>query len=311
LRLQDVRLCLSHETAPVANGDAQQPMSTHLNTTHASDEVTFLELWDALWKGAWLIAASVGLAGIAAVLYALTATEWYTAEVVLSPAEKVDPQGLLRQLGGLASLTGVALRPNNNNEALAILRSRDFTRTFIEGEELLTILFADEWDEKAGRWEASDPEDQPDVRDAVRYFDRTVRTITENRATGLVTVAIEWKDADTAARWANSLVDRVNEHTRQRALREAEANVEYLQSELGTTNLVALQQSIGSLLENELQKLMLARGNKEFAFKIIDRAEPPKLRSRPKRTQIVLLTVAVVGVLAAASVLVVHVVRRA
>jgi tyrosine-protein kinase Etk/Wzc len=84
---------------------------------------------------------------------------------------------------------------------------------------------------------------------------------------------------------------------RRRALAEAEANVEYLRTELDTTTAVALQQSIGRLLETELQKLMLARGTKDFAFRVIDRAEAPKRRSRPNRPMFVILATLAGGAL--------------
>ena len=71
---------------------------------------------------------------------------------------------------------------------------------------------------------------------------------------------------------------------RQRALAEAEANVKYLRREFESTSIVALQQSISGLLENEMQKLMLARGNSEYAFRIIDRAEVPRAPSKPRVT---------------------------
>jgi uncharacterized protein involved in exopolysaccharide biosynthesis len=48
-----------------------------------------------------------------------------------------------------------------------------------------------------------------------------------------------------------------------------------------------LQQSIGKVLENELQKLMIAKGNREYSFKILDRADVPKYPSWPKRPIIV------------------------
>lgn len=276
------------------------------------DEVAVAELWQALWRSKWQIAAVVALAAAAAVVYALTAPEWYRAEVVLSTPEESNAQGILGQLGGLAGLAGVNLTNRNNSvESLAILRSRDFTRKFIEEEGLLPVLYAENWDEQNKRWKVEDPEEQPDIRDAVRLFERTVRSVNEDRTTGLITVAIEWRDPETAAQWANRLVERVNDHIRQRALLEAEANVEYLRREMSSTSLVTLQQSIGSLLENELQKLMLARQNKEFAFKVIDSAVPPRLRSRPRRTRIVLLTVAVAGVLASMFVIVRHSVSRA
>lgn len=279
-------------------------MSAERTAHRPRDEIGIPEIWRALWQGKWIVVAAGMLSGAIAVVYALTATEWYRAEVVLKPAEETDTRGLLGQIGGLASLAGVTLNSNSSNaEALAVLESRDFTRRFLEEEGLLPVLYADLWDEDARRWKSADPDGHPDIRDAVRFFDRSIRTIQENETTGLVTVGIEWTDPDLAAAWANRLVDRVNDHMRSRALLEAEANVDYLRGELERTSVVALQQSIGRLLESELQKVMLARGNEEFAFTVIDRAEPPRFRFRPRRTQLVLLSGIVGGMLASAFVL--------
>jgi hypothetical protein len=82
-----------------------------------------------------------------------------------------------------------------------------------------------------------------------------VRKIDEDSRTGLVTLSIEWRDPQRAAEWANLLAVRLNEHMRQRALAEAEANVKYLRHEFESTPIVVLQQSISGLLENEMQKL--------------------------------------------------------
>ncbi|MEI2420246.1 hypothetical protein V6O07_08225, partial [Arthrospira platensis SPKY2] len=87
---------------------------------------------------------------------------------------------------------------------------------------------------------------------------------------------VEWTDADTAAAWATALVRRLNASLRNQAIQESETNIEFLRSELSQTNLVTLQQSIGRLLDSELQKLMLARGNEEFAVKVLDPAHVPK-----------------------------------
>jgi uncharacterized protein involved in exopolysaccharide biosynthesis len=46
-----------------------------------------------------------------------------------------------------------------------------------------------------------------------------------------------------------------------------------------------------------MQKLMLARGNEEFAFKVIDRATPPKLRESPKRSLIAIVSMLAGGFL--------------
>jgi uncharacterized protein involved in exopolysaccharide biosynthesis len=112
-----------------------------------------------------------------------------------------------------------------------------------------------------------------------------------------VTLSIRWKDPDTAAEWANVLVQRLNDRLRQQALTESERNVAYLQKEMAATSVVSLQQSMGRVLEGEMQKLMLARGNEEFAFKVIDRATPPKLRESPKRSLIAIVSMLAGGFL--------------
>jgi uncharacterized protein involved in exopolysaccharide biosynthesis len=124
----------------------------------------------------------------------------------------------------------------------------------------------------------------------VKAFNTNIRSVTEDKKTGLVTLSIRWKDPETAAKWANLLVERVNDRLRNQALAESERNVAYLQREIAASSVVSLQQSMGRVLEGEMQKLMLARGNEEFAFKVIDRAVPPKQRDAPKRTLIVLVS---------------------
>ncbi len=233
----------------------------------------------------------------ASVAYALLATEWYRSEVLLAPAETSDVSALPGQLGGLAALAGVNVGGGDSVEAVATRMSRAFARRFIEDEGLLTVFFADDWDAEAKRWISDDPDAQPDMRDAVRTFHEDILRVDEDRGTGLVTVAVEWTDPDLAAEWAAIIVRRLNEELRTKTLEEAETNVAYLQEEMQKTNVVTLQQAIGRLVESELQKLMLARGAQEFAFRTIDPAEPPDRRIRPKRSLIAVVGTFLGGVL--------------
>jgi uncharacterized protein involved in exopolysaccharide biosynthesis len=79
---------------------------------------------------------------------------------------------------------------------------------------------------------------------------------------------------------------------------------------LSDAAVVPLQQSIGRLLENELQRLMLARGNKEFSYRFVDRAAAPKWRASPKRVQVVLVAAVVGAMVALLFVFVRHSVQR-
>jgi len=251
------------------------------------DEIDLWELWETIWSGRWLIVAITGVFTLGGVTYALLAQEWYKADVVLAPADKKGGAGgALAQFGGLASLAGISLPGAGEGEPVAVLKSKDFARAFITDLNLMPVLF-----------EGSDVGDKkPDIRDAVAAFDG-VRSVAEDQKTGLVTLSIRWKNPDTAAEWANVLVKRLNDRLRTQAQEESERNVAYLQREIAATSVVSLQQSMGRVLEGEMQKLMLARGNEEFAFKVIDRATPPKQRETPKRTLIALVSMLAGGFL--------------
>jgi uncharacterized protein involved in exopolysaccharide biosynthesis len=269
-------------------------------TLREDDEVLdMMELSSKIWQGKWLIIGVTAASTLISAVLVLALPSWYRAEVLLAPVRAKSAADLaspLASLGGLASLAGINLGASTS-EPLAVLESRDLARQFIEQQNLLPVIFARKWDAKLARWRPADAKDWPDVRDGVKYLFDKVRTVKEDKKSGLVTLTIEWKDAKTAADWANLYADRANERIRARALLEAQANVSFLEHELTSTSVVTLQQSIGRLLDTELQKLMLARENKEFAFRVIDRAEVPKWRVWPKRVLTIVLATLISGAL--------------
>jgi uncharacterized protein involved in exopolysaccharide biosynthesis len=282
-------------------------MSRDDPTGRADNEIDLFKLWNTLWRSRWLIVATTAVFGLGAAIVASLLPPVYSANVVLAPVKGDDVLGgLAGSLGGLASLAGIRAGGSGNIEAVAVLRSRDFARAFIEDENLLPVLFPDNWDAAAGRWKQ---EPGPDYAQAARFFVGRVRRVDEDRS-GLVTLSIDWRDPEQAAAWANLLAARLNDHMRKRALAEAEENVNYLRHEFESTSVVPLQQSIGGLLENEMQKLMLARGNAEFAFRIIDRAEVSRAKLKPRVTLIVVLAAFFGGVFSVFVVLVRDMIRN-
>jgi uncharacterized protein involved in exopolysaccharide biosynthesis len=266
-------------------------------SSDTSQEIGLFEYWNAIWRARLLVACVCVACGAAALCYVFLAKPWYRADVLLVPAETKSAQGLSGQLSsigglsGLASLAGINIGGAETSEPLAVLRSREFGSAFIEDLNLLPVFFNSELDARTGRWKSADARKWPDIRDGYKFFDEEVRKVAEDKKTSLVTLSIEWTDASVAAQWANLLVERLNDRLRRRALTEAEGNVAYLRSELANTNVVGLQQSVGRLLDTELQKVMLARGTKEFAYRVVDKAVAPKWRTKPRRLQTVLLSV--------------------
>jgi uncharacterized protein involved in exopolysaccharide biosynthesis len=168
------------------------------------------------------------------------------------------------------------------------LKSREFAEEFIRENKLEAILVDD----------FGDPSEDLDIRDALHVFLKDVRVVSEDKKAGTVTLSIYWEDPVVAAEWANSYIERLNARLRARALADSERNVKFLQQEIANTTIVSVQQSVGRILEAEMQQYMLAKGDVEYAYKVVDRASPPKLRESPKRVLVVLLSVLIGAVLA-------------
>lgn len=268
-------------------------------------QLTLDELLELTWRRRLLVIASVLVFAALAAAASFVMTPRWRAQVVIVPVKGDDMRGVLSsalgQLGGLASLAGLgASGGGNKEENLQFLSSRGFLASFIEEEQLLPVLFAKKWDATQGRWIVDDPDDVPTIADGVRYMDSKVRSVQEERRTGIVTLSIVWKDPVVAARWANLMVERANRDLRARAIRDAEASKAYLNAELGKTDVVELRQSIYRLLENQIKTIMLASVRPDYAFRIIDPAVPPDLdeKIRPKRTVMTVLGALAGGVFA-------------
>ena len=265
------------------------------------NELGFMEMLTLLWKGRWLIIVVTTVFTGVGVAYALLATEWWRAEVVMVQVDSKPMSGGLAQLGGLASLAGINLGAGGSSQnAVAVLKSKDFAREFIEEKDLVPVLLYDRLDEKP----------QVDMRDAVLRFDLDVRSLADDKKTGLLTMSITWIDPVLASEWANELVKRANARLRAQALQEAERNIKYLQGEIAATNVTSLQQAIGKVIESEMQKLLLARGNEEYAFKVIDKAVEPKKRARPQRVTLVLIAALAGGLLSLMLIMAGHLLRQ-
>ncbi len=250
------------------------------------DEVDLVGALRSLWQKKLLIVGVTLLTTGIAVAYALLATEWYRAEVVLIPREnsagsRVPSQ--LSQLGGLASLAGINLGSGGSQEPLGVLKSQGFARRFILRNNLVESLSKTEW--RA----ATESTELKRLGDALDFLRRSVLTVSDDKKTALITVSVQWKDPREAADWANKISSQINEEFRLQAIRESGRNLAYLRTQLAVTDTVALQQALASLIETEMKKAMLARGADEYVYRIVDRAEPPTKPSRPKRKLIVIL----------------------
>jgi uncharacterized protein involved in exopolysaccharide biosynthesis len=235
-------------------------------------EISLLGVWVFLWRHKAIIGPCVLVVAVAATGLAFALTPKYRAEVVFSPVNSSGSFGgeLSGQLGGLAALAGLSIggASKRSGEALEYLRSREFNRQFIQRHSLMPALFAKKWDAQRGQWRG----EPPTIAEGVERFSKKVRQITEDRRTGVVTLAIIWRDRVAAAQWANALVAEADAALRQRAIAEFTRSIDYLKAEAAQSSVVELQAAVAKTMETELKDAMLARTRDAYAFKVLDPA---------------------------------------
>jgi uncharacterized protein involved in exopolysaccharide biosynthesis len=234
------------------------------------------------------------VATLACSAWALLSTLIYRSTAVLAPVnpDRSAESSTLGQIGGLAAAAGINVTPHDarTEEALAILKSRQFIEPFISDHKLLPKFFPRKWDSRTQNWSVSGSH-IPTPWKGYKYFTEKIFSIDRDKKTGLVTINVDWKDRAEGADWANEIVVRVNDEMRVRDLNAAALSVQYLEKEREAEPFVETRNVINHLIEAEIQRKMFASVNKEFAFKVVDRALPadPDDILRPKRVLLVLL----------------------
>lgn len=284
--------------------ESENENGTRMSVAPATDELNFVALWRVLWRGRLLISLTTIVSVTLFAIYAFNARPVYRAEVLLaSNADQIGSlgiSGLVSQFSGLASLGGLGLDAQKGAKEIAIatLNSRQFLHGFIERHNLMSILFASRWSVSESKWKDSRWSTPPSLDDGLRLVRANVLSVTEDRRTGLVRLAVQWGDRELAAQWANLLVQEVNDELRLEAVQESQANQRYLRGELVKTDVLELRQAVFGLLETELKKEMIANVRAEYAFKVIDRARPPDAGSYVSPRRMLLIAFgAVVGFL--------------
>lgn len=285
------------QTAPRPGGavpqraDVEGPVGGGVRPRASIDDpVSLKQQLRSLWRDRWLIAACTFVSAALATTAAFLMPIRYSATAVLSPvtqrADSGRSMGSLGALasevgGGLAALAGFATTADAaKNEAVEMLQSEALTERYITDNQLLPVLYARKWDAQRGVWRVTGKQ-VPTLWHANRFFDKSIRKVSTSPKTGLVSLTITWTDPQLAAKWANDLVHLTNDYLRNKALAETERHIAYLNVEAAKTQMIEARQAVFSVLRNELDRAMLARGSEEYAFKVLDPAVAPEEATSP------------------------------
>lgn len=293
------------------------------------DEIDLAELWSAIWAGKWIIIVITTIFAAAAVAYALSLPNIYKSEALLAPAaQEQSGGGLASKFGGLASLAGINLGSGGGGIdktalALEIMKSRVFVAKFIKQHDLLVPLMAAKgWDRDSNqliinekyydvaskKWirDVKAPfKPEPSTQEAFKEFSKLI-SVSQDKTSSMVAMSVKHYSPEIAKQWVDWLIDAINEEMKIRDLSEAHKSIDYLEQQLGKTKLNELQNVLYQIIEEQTKTIMFAEVREQYAFKTIDPALVPELKSEPKRALICVLGVLLGGMFAILIVLIRH-----
>ena len=269
------------------------------------DEMDLRELFRVLWAGKWLIVGITSAVTVIAIIVALILPNISRAEALLAPKDQDGGSlsALAAQYGGLASLAGISFGGGAVDKTalgLEILVSRKFIAEFIERHDILVPLIAakewdsatgdliidpDEYDAESKQWvrKVSPPKKTiPSMQEAYEEF-REILSVNQDRESGFVTVAVEFCSPTIAKQWVDWLIDDLNSSIMRQDVAEAEQAINYLNEQIESTSLAALQNVFFSLIEEQTKTVMLAKVTDEYLLKTLDPAVAPEQEIKPRR----------------------------
>ena len=303
---------------------------TFQNTQAFDDEIDLKELFMVLWNGKLVITVITGSAAICAVLFALWLPNIYESKALLAPKDENGAgglSGLARQYGGLASLAGINIRGGGGESSKSMMaqqkiQSLDFFKRHLYEKIVVDLMAVDHWEVSSGalvydpdvfdaknqKWvrEGSFPRQaKPSAQEAHGAF-LEVLSLSEDKETSLVTVAIKHQSPVVAQAWVALIIEAVTEELRGSDVEEAQGSIAFLEQQRAQTALVSLDEVFAQLIEEQTKTIMLANVSKDYVFNVIDPAVVPELKSEPKRALICVLGTLLGGMLGVLLVLVRH-----
>ena len=278
-----------------------------VNNDYYEGKVSFFDLVEICLKSKLLILSVTSLFGIFSIFFTLSLDDIYTSSSTLEVKQKNQSEST-SGMTALSSLTGISLNglDNKSTYIFQILKSRDFTKHIIGFDDVLKNIFAVKaydkksdtilydnsiYDNKNSKWVRKPKKNQkivPSYLEAHIELHKNILSFKEIE-TGFIEISIEHQSPIFADKLLKLIITELNNIIRQKDITESQASLNYLYSELKTTNQIEIKQTINELIKPKLEMLMLADIDEYYSVEPIDGPFTPEERSSPNRALLCIL----------------------
>lgn len=265
-----------------------------------AETFSLLEMWDNLVLHRRMVVGCTLLAALLALAAAPLLPGAYTGTVKILPPQQnqSSASALLNQVGGLLGIAGGSLGGKNPN---------DLYVTMLKSRNILERI--------AGRFELRRVYGEDSLTDTLRRLNRNV-SVTAGKE-GVITVEVDDREPERAAALANAFIEELDKLMQSFSLTDAsqkraffEQQMKLVKDKVSTAEIVLdqtpktslhyldavrnlrYQEAVFEILARQFEMAKLDESKNYPLIQVLDRAEPPEERTRPKRSVVVALAAA-------------------
>jgi len=272
-------------------------------TGYQENEITISYAYKLVARQRKNIAIGVLLIMIMTLLYAFTLPNVYRSTGIYEVAGTSETSSHVQKSGlsSIAGAVGVSLGGGQTNKGDIIvetIRSKTFLEHLIKFDDVLPALLAAEsydlqskkinFDESIfssenKKWNYK----VPSVHEAYIVYKRNL-SVYQDQGDNFIYISFDHISPDFANDFLNLIIDELNLSLRKKSSIEANAALDFLESQLTGTFLIELRNSISTLIQKQLEKKMLADVSKNFALKPIESPFVEEEKHSPSRALMLL-----------------------
>ena len=276
---------------------------TDQNQPSQQDSIDFKELFNLLWRGKLLIVLITAVFALCSVFYALSLTNVYRSEAVLTLAQGPSEIASLSRFSGIASLAGITMPSGGTDKGALIVNtimSRVFLKSLLSVEGVLpSLMAAKSYDSESKKLELDpniyDTADKkwlqgppPSYLAAYNVYMGQM-TIDYYQPSGLIYLSVVHISPVFAQEFLDLIIHEADTMMRQQDLQQSSDALEYLASEISKTSLIEMKGSMSQLIRSQLETQMMAKISTDYALKVIEPPFIPEIKFKPSRSLISIL----------------------
>ena len=245
------------------------------------------------------------------IFYALSLPNIYKSTAILAMADKDNSlNSITKQYKSLTSLQGLNIGndySSQKDEALQRMKSfKFFERNILSKINKQDLMAVESWNRNTNTlnynpkeydfinnsWtrKVNYPKTQiPSSQEIHEYILKNNLSISIDNQTSLVSVSFLHFSPYLATYYVNLYVNGINKEYQMEDKSISSNRIEFLQDSINNNKLADVSLVLASLLEKEVQNLMLIEGDDTYIFNIVDEPYAPELKFKPVRAVICVL----------------------